>query len=366
MNNEKFFNLDYTIGLFSDCDVVLTYENELYIGLKYDEKECNAPIEACKGGISIYERKIIEMLGIPCVENKALVRSLLDDSEVGEEIPNAYWKAIANIYSKLSEIKEKKEETEFETQLREDVQAEIYMHEKDTYKKVIRNFSRLKTIENNFEGNVARYFEEEIRNLTAEYELNTRSYHNSSFMTDEFCLETCCEKYDIKFRQMVFICEKGHKIYIGGRSFFMTFNFEQAESAIKFLILLVKTCNEKLKPMAKDYFEEFDINPRIYELVSNSIKPIVELNYKLTGQEYGLSYDRIRFTLVIKKKEIESAVLKPRMFLITITYKEYLRDSKAFKEFIKDPKPMKKWNFWCREQKYNPELFDEKFQTITP
>ena len=34
----------------------------------------------------------------------------------------------------------------------------------------------------------------------------------------------------------------------------------------------------------------------------------------------------------------------------------------TFKDFIKAPYKKRKWNFWCRERKYKPEFFEEKFQ----
>ena len=367
MNSENNWNPCNSIGLLSDCDVVLTNGDQQCIGLKYDEKYCNAPYPTCKGqpGINTYQRKIVEAMGIPCVENKALVRSLFDNADEGEQLPQAYWSAVAAIYSKLPKIEKQNEETDFERQLREDIQKEIYMHEKNTYDKVIRKFKKMKPDENNFEGNVAGYFEEEIRNLTADYGLNTRSYHNAVLKTDEFYLETYYEKFDIKFRQMIFVAEREQQIFIGTRTLFMSFSFIQAQTAMKFLQLLIKTCNEELMPIVKVYCEEFDINPKIYEIVSNSIKAIVELNYKLTGMEYGVALGKTKIGIVLKKQQTEDLKRKPRMLMITITYKEYLRSPEEFKEFLKNPKPREQWNFWCREQKYNPEYFDEKFQTVT-
>ena len=215
MNSENNWNPCNSIGLLSDCDVVLTNGDQQCIGLKYDEKYCNAPYPTCKGqpGINTYQRKIVEAMGIPCVENKALVRSLFDDADEGEQLPQAYWSAVAAIYSKLPKIENQNKESDFERHLREDIQKEIYMHEKDTYDKVIRKFKKLKPVEKTFEGNVEGYFEEEIRNMTADYELNTRSYHNTVLKTDEFLLENYYEKFDIKFRQMIFVAEKEEKIY---------------------------------------------------------------------------------------------------------------------------------------------------------
>lgn len=366
MSNENDWNPCNSMGILSDCDVVLTNGDLQCIGIKYDKNYYDNPYLAYKEqpGINTYQRKVIETMGIPCVENKALVHSLFDDAAEGQPIPRVYWKAVAAIYSNLPYIEKENEKSLFERELREDIQKEIYKHEKDTYTKVIRNFNKLKPVENSFVENVARYFEEEIRNLTADYEMNTRSYHNSVLMTDEFYLETCYEKYDIQFRLMIFVAAREQQIYIGARNIFVSFNFAQAQSALNLVQLLVKTCNEKLMYNVQIYCEEFDINPRLFEIAKNSIETIVEMNYKLTGLEYGLFYDKTRVSVFIKKKETKNTKSKPRMFQITITYREYSKTPEAFKEIIKNPTPRKQWNFWCCELKYDPKCFNEKFQTI--
>ena len=50
---------------------------------------------------------------------------------------------------------------------------------------------------------------------------------------------------------------------------------------------------------------------------------------------------------------------KNRMYEIVITYNEFLRNPELFKKFLEDPKPMKKWNFWCKERNYNSKYFDK-------
>ena len=48
------------------------------------------------------------------------------------------------------------------------------------------------------------------------------------------------------------------------------------------------------------------------------------------------------------------------MYEIVITYKEFLKNPGFFKSFIQNPEPLKKWNFWCKERKYNQNFFEEK------
>ena len=350
VNDQNVLN---TMGLLSDCDVVLTNEDQQFIGLKYDQNFYASPVQICKGrsGINVYQRKVLDAMGIPCVENKDLVHALFDSSDEGNTIPISYWSEVAKIYATLPKFEHIKEDSDFDNELCEDVQAEIYSHEKEAYEKVLKKFEKLKPEEKKIEGNVAGYFEEEIRKMAAKYKLNTRSYHNNDLNTDEFCLEINLEKFDIQFRQMIFVAENEQKIFIGGRTFFMSYDFSQAQFAMKFLKQLVKTCNEKLKPQVQIYCNEYDINPKTYEIVSNSINALVEVNYKQTGQKYGFWYDTTRITIALKKSE-------HRMYLITLTYKEYLRDPEAFKEFLKNPQLKNDWNFWCHEEKFVPEYFE--------
>ena len=83
---------------------------------------------------------------------------------------------------------------------------------------------------------------------------------------------------------------------------------------------------------------------------------MVEVNYSQNGYEYGFDFDKTVFILYLKKNE-------KRMFEILITYNEFLRAPDIFKDFIKAPKKLNNWNFWCKELKYRQKKFDKKFQT---
>lgn len=53
----------------------------------------------------------------------------------------------------------------------------------------------------------------------------------------------------------------------------------------------------------------------------------------------------------------------PRMYEVLINYNEFLYHPDVFKDFIKEPKKINKWNFWCKELKYKQEKFEKIFQT---
>ena len=110
---------------------------------------------------------------------------------------------------------------------------------------------------------------------------------------------------------------------------------------------------------------------------------MVEMNYNQNGYEYGFDFDKTCAMIYLKKKEISvedkatilalafqlitkgNAPVKPRkgpgIFEVLITYNEFLRHPDVFKDFIKEPKKLTKWNFWCKEMKYKQEKFEKKF-----
>lgn len=119
-------------------------------------------------------------------------------------------------------------------------------------------------------------------------------------------------------------------------------------------------------------------------IAQNSITTMVEMNYNQNGYEYGFDFDKTCAMIYLKKKEISvedkatilalalqpitkgNTLVKarkgPSMFEVLITYNEFLRHPDVFKDFIKGPKKLTKWNFWCKEMKYKQEKFEKKFQ----
>lgn len=81
------------------ADVVLTNPVHLAVALRYDERAMRAPKVVAKGPRLVAER-IVEAArrhGVPIVENKPLARSLYKLVAVGQEIPAALYRAVAEI-----------------------------------------------------------------------------------------------------------------------------------------------------------------------------------------------------------------------------------------------------------------------------
>ena len=365
-------SLNHVIGVISKCDVILKCENKYFVGLYYKDGVVDAPCVVCKGDWNFnnyYVDKLAKMNGVPCIENRPLARELYTNLKEGDILPEVYFSAVAQVYNNLEKYKNKKEESEFDEQLKNDAFAQIYRLEKDVYRSVERkSLKNKKACNPSFEGDVAKYFAEELRILAKENELNYRTLYSAEFKTDEFYLETYFEDYDLDFWQLVFVSDKDKKIYIGSKTFYRLFDFSEAEIALEFVKVLVDAWVGTLLIEAKKYMDEFEINPRLYDIAENSITTMVESNYNQNGYEYGFDFDKTVFVLYLKKKEItqniqnEKNQKSKRMFTIVITYKEFLRAPNIFKDLIKAPKKFSKWNFWCKELKYRQEKFDKKFQ----
>jgi len=81
------------------ADVVVTNPTHFAIALQYDNATMTAPKVIAKGAdfMAMRIRQIAVSNGVPIVERKELARSLYRDVEVGQEIPNEFYAAVAEI-----------------------------------------------------------------------------------------------------------------------------------------------------------------------------------------------------------------------------------------------------------------------------
>ncbi len=81
------------------ADVVITNPVEIAVALKYDEDRMEAPMVVAKGAGELAKRirEIARKHGVPIVENRPLARMLYKMVEVGEEIPEALYRAVAEV-----------------------------------------------------------------------------------------------------------------------------------------------------------------------------------------------------------------------------------------------------------------------------
>ncbi|MHA1539302.1 MAG: flagellar biosynthesis protein FlhB [Alphaproteobacteria bacterium] len=92
------------------ADVVITNPTHYAIALRYDMAEMASPTLVAKGA-DLVAKKIRELAienDIPIVENPPLARALFDNVELNEEVPEAHYKAVAEVISYVFGLKKKR------------------------------------------------------------------------------------------------------------------------------------------------------------------------------------------------------------------------------------------------------------------
>ena len=88
------------------ADVVVTNPTELAIAIKYEAEKMRAPTVVAKGQGYLAQkiREIAVAHGIPIVERKPLAQALYKTVEVGQEIPEKFYQAVAEILAYVYEL----------------------------------------------------------------------------------------------------------------------------------------------------------------------------------------------------------------------------------------------------------------------
>lgn len=92
------------------ADVVITNPTHYAVALKYDNKIDSAPKIVAKGidFLALKIRDVAKENKIPIIENPALARSLYDQIDIDREIPSEFYKAMAEVFSYVYELKRKR------------------------------------------------------------------------------------------------------------------------------------------------------------------------------------------------------------------------------------------------------------------
>ncbi len=93
-----------------EADVIITNPTHYAIALKYDNSVDTAPKILAKGinFLALRIKDIGREHNIPIVENPSLARSLYEQIEVEDEVPKEFYKAVAEIFSYVYELKKKR------------------------------------------------------------------------------------------------------------------------------------------------------------------------------------------------------------------------------------------------------------------
>ncbi len=88
------------------ADVVVTNPTEFAVALKYDQNSMQAPRVVAKGQGFMAQRirEIAIGAGVPILERKPLARALFKLVEVGQEIPEQFYSAVAEILAYVYEL----------------------------------------------------------------------------------------------------------------------------------------------------------------------------------------------------------------------------------------------------------------------
>ncbi len=93
-----------------EADVVITNPTHYAVALKYDQQKNSAPIMVAKGVdfIALKIKDIARENSVPIIENPSLARALYAQLELEQQIPEEFYKAIAEIFSYVYELKRKR------------------------------------------------------------------------------------------------------------------------------------------------------------------------------------------------------------------------------------------------------------------
>src|SRR5574344_519295 len=93
-----------------DADVVITNPTHYAVALKYDSSKNQAPLVVAKGidFLALRIKEIAKENSVTIIENPSLARALYDQIELEREVASEFYKAIAEIFSYVYELKKKR------------------------------------------------------------------------------------------------------------------------------------------------------------------------------------------------------------------------------------------------------------------
>jgi len=92
-----------------NADVVITNPTHYAVCLKYDESKLDAPFVVAKGVDYVAQKikYIAKENDVVLVENRPLARALYSQTEIGDAIPEEFFKAVAEILAYVYRTKNK-------------------------------------------------------------------------------------------------------------------------------------------------------------------------------------------------------------------------------------------------------------------
>jgi flagellar biosynthetic protein FlhB len=90
--------------------VVVTNPTHYAVALKYDQNAMSAPKVVAKGTDKVAQRirEVAEGADVPVIENPPLARGLYAAVDIDQEIPQEYYKAVAELISYIFKLKKRR------------------------------------------------------------------------------------------------------------------------------------------------------------------------------------------------------------------------------------------------------------------
>ena len=392
-------SIKHIISVLSKSDVILCNGKELFIGLYCKKNNSSFPIVLFKGSRNFndYILRFIELLDIPCIENKILSTILYEEVREKKYVPGKYLSQVQEIYKSLSYFKEK-DDFVCPRPLRKKVAYQVNNLESFIYHVSGRKYLRKNKEPASPRVNVSRDIYDSIMYLAEYYKLNCKIFHNETYYTTEFYLEFWNPKKKKLFWIMLMVHVSNQTMYVCNNSLFFCLRLTDINLALENINCFFQKNNKSGKTIINKNQKEVEINLRLHDMVCNSIKTLLELNYNRSGTKYSYDDSSKKFMKIYLKEKPDSLWkiffqcemkretskikqfyymmmdLRERkkrdrkkriMYTVCIYYNEFLRNPEGFKQFIRSPKIKRQKNFWCRISKYKSEYFEEKNQTIT-
>lgn len=91
------------------ADVIITNPTHLAVAIKYDVEHMSAPVVVAKGQRLIAQKikEIAAANGVPIVENKPVARALYQAVEIGDQVPEELYQAVAEILAYVYRLSER-------------------------------------------------------------------------------------------------------------------------------------------------------------------------------------------------------------------------------------------------------------------
>ncbi|MGO3344995.1 MAG: flagellar biosynthesis protein FlhB [Marinomonas sp.] len=90
-----------------EADVIITNPSHFSVALKYDQDGGKAPVMLAKGAdfIALKIREVGNHYDIPVIQSPALTRAIFHHTEIGEEIPQGLFQAVAQLLAYVYQLK---------------------------------------------------------------------------------------------------------------------------------------------------------------------------------------------------------------------------------------------------------------------